>query len=397
MAIVKMSRFSLFAFDSDRDDLLRELQNFGYVHFVNLDEDEALKEEGLVNVEVPESIVEIEEEIAKVKYSIDLLSRYHTPENGLKSMLKGKDSYTFQELQEKAAKIDYVPIYNKLKELAQKLEKINQEELHLKSLKEEFKPWKTFNYPISGLKKFAQSEVFIGAIPKKLKDKFTEDLTDLTYTYLEIVSEDQGNVYLFALTSKDETEKLNEILRNNSFSHIKLSGEAEPEQEIAKIDTALEELEKEKKAIRDSIKSLADNLPDLEVYYEYLMNNKLRVAAAENFLRTDRINVIKGYIPTDREADFRKAVEASQKNAYYLEIAEADKDDPQVPILLKNSRFARAFESITTMYGLPKYNEIDPTPLLAPFYLFFFGMMVADLGYGLIMLVGTLIALKVAN
>jgi len=51
MAIVKMSRFSLFAFDSDRDDLLRELQNFGYVHFVNLDEDEALKEEGLVNVE----------------------------------------------------------------------------------------------------------------------------------------------------------------------------------------------------------------------------------------------------------------------------------------------------------------------------------------------------------
>jgi V/A-type H+-transporting ATPase subunit I len=49
------------------------------------------------------------------------------------------------------------------------------------------------------------------------------------------------------------------------------------------------------------------------------------------------------------------------------------------------------------MYALPQYNEIDPTPLLAPFYLFFFGMMVADVGYGAILLIGTAVILKIAN
>ena len=59
-----------------------------------------------------------------------------------------------------------------------------------------------------------------------------------------------------------------------------------------------------------------------------------------------------------------------------------------MPIKLKNGVISTAFESVTGMYSYPKYNELDPTPLLAPFYLIFFGMMVADVGYGLIMLIG---------
>ena len=49
------------------------------------------------------------------------------------------------------------------------------------------------------------------------------------------------------------------------------------------------------------------------------------------------------------------------------------------------------------MYGVPKYDKLDPTPVMAPFYIMFFGMMVADAGYGLLMLIGTLIALKKFN
>ena len=127
------------------------------------------------------------------------------------------------------------------------------------------------------------------------------------------------------------------------------------------------------------------------------MNKKLRVTAAENFLTTEKVNVVRGYVPTDKADDFNELIKKTQADAYYLEIAEADKDDPDVPILLKNSKFAQAFESLTGMYALPKYNEVDPTPLLAPFYLAFFGMMVADAGYGVIMLIATIVALKVAN
>ncbi len=75
MAIVKMSKFSLFAFDSERENLLHELQKFGYVHFDSLDDEELLSE-GLDTVDMPESIGEVDEEISKVKYAIELLSNY---------------------------------------------------------------------------------------------------------------------------------------------------------------------------------------------------------------------------------------------------------------------------------------------------------------------------------
>lgn len=85
------------------------------------------------------------------------------------------------------------------------------------------------------------------------------------------------------------------------------------------------------------------------------------------------------------------------KSAYYLDIEDANLEDASVPVLLENSEFTETFESLTEMYALPKYNEIDPTPFLAPFYLAFFGMMVADAGYGILMLIATLGVLKVVN
>ncbi|NLK43744.1 MAG: V-type ATP synthase subunit I [Tissierellia bacterium] len=397
MAIVKMSKFSLFTFDSERDNLLHELQKFEYVHFINPEEDEILVEEGLDTVSIPKSIGEVNEEISQVKYALDLLSKYYERENGIKAMIKGKDNYTFEELEEKALEYDYVPVYTRLRELANKVNGYDQEASNLYTLKEELIHWRALDYPIKDLQAFEESKIFIGTVPVKLKDKLNEDLLELNYTHMESVNEDKDNMYLFALTSKDEADSLNEILRNNGFSNITLNGEGTPKEELNAIDERLKLLENEKSQVIDEIKELAQNVPSLEIYYEYLMNKKLRVTAAENFLTTEKVNVVRGYVPTDKADDFNELIKKTQADAYYLEIAEADKDDPDVPILLKNSKFAQAFESLTGMYALPKYNEVDPTPLLAPFYLAFFGMMVADAGYGVIMLIATIVALKVAN
>lgn len=397
MAIVKMSKFSLFAFDSERENLLHELQKFGYVHFDSLDDNEDLLNEGLETVAVPESIGEVDEEISKVKYAIELLSKYDERETGLKAMIKGKESLSFEELEDRASKIDYLPVYNELRQLALELDKINLRTKDLESQKSEYFHWKGLNYPINELNKLGQVKVFMGIIPKKMRDNFEKDILNLNYTYVEIISEDKDNAYLLAISLKDEVEAFNDILRNNSFSSIKLEGERTPREEIELIDNEIKSLETQREEIISNIKALSKNLPDFEIMYEYLMNKKLRIMASENFLKTDRVNVISGYIPTDMKDKFENAIKKSLKDAYYLEIKEAEKDDPKVPVLLKNSKFVQVFESLTGMYALPHYNEIDPTPFLAPFYLAFFGMMVADAGYGILMLIGTLVALKVAN
>ncbi|MCQ1528147.1 V-type ATP synthase subunit I [Lutispora saccharofermentans] len=397
MAIVKMSNFSLFAFDSERENLLHELQKFEYVHFTNLDEDETLKNEGLKNVKVPESMVAVDEEIAKVKYAIDLLSKYYIKDTGIKAMQKGKESFNFIELEERGSSIDYTPLYNQLRELNTKKEALSQETSKINTSIDELRPWVKLNTSIKNLNSFEQVEVNMGTIPKKLREKLQNDLLGTQYTYFEVISEDKDNLYILVLSSKSESEMVMEILRNSSFSKSKLNIEGKPAEEISELDKRINAIENEAKGYEQEIAGLSSDLPKLEVVYDYLMNQKLRIASSENFLMTESVNVIMGYIPSKMVEEFTDTVKKALNNVYYLQVNEVDKDDPNVPILLENSKFAQAFESLTSMYSLPKYNEIDPTPFLAPFYLIFFGMMLADIGYGLALLIGTIVALKFFN
>ena len=398
MAIVNMSKFSLFALDSHREELLHELQKFEYVHFDDLNQDESLKEFGLNSVEIPENVVALDEKIKKVQYAIDILSEYDTRETGLKAMKEGAETFTFEELEEYAKKIDSDSIYDSVKSNWDSKENINQEIENLKASILELKPWVELGTPISQLKKFSSSKIYLGFVPKKLRPNLEEDILDTEYTYFEVLSEDRDNSYVLALTSEEESQKLLDILRKSGFSEVELKIQGEPGNEISQYQSKISEFEKDRTKYISELSALAiKNLKDLEIVYDYLSNERLRITSSQNFASTDTLNVIEGYVPTDLEEDFTRKVNDVLEDNFYLEVNEADRDDPNVPVLLKNSKFVESFESLTSMYALPKYNEIDPTPFLAPFYLIFFGMMAADIGYGLLLLVGSLFALKKFN
>lgn len=398
MAIVDMSSFSLFAFASDRSKLLHKLQEFEYVHLMTLEDQDFLEEMELKTGDVPESIVAINEDITKVEYSIDILSKYDERESGLKALKNGPETLSFEELEDKASNFDFLEVYNKLRDLDRRKEENNLQISRIKTSIQEIEPWIKLATPISEIKNLDKSISMMGTIPKRLYSKFEKDLLDLNNTYVEALSENKDNTFILILTHGSEEEELREILRLNSFMSINLPIENIPEEEIALLNNKMRELQEENKRIDEDLIPLANSLPEIEIVYDYLLNRKLRVAASENFLMTDHIDVIQGFIPSHMVEKFQVTInKVLDKNSHYMEIQEADRDDPNVPILLKNNKFAKSFESLTNMYSLPQYNEIDPTPLFAPFYLFFFGMMVADVGYGLVTLIGTFVALKFFN
>ena len=98
-------------------------------------------------------------------------------------------------------------------------------------------------------------------------------------------------------------------------------------------------------------------------------------------INTKKVFCFEGWLPT---GSAEKVRELSDKYECYYEISEPVKDE-ETPILLKNNKFATPFEAVTEMYALPLATEVDPTPLLAPFYFIFFGMMLSDAAYGIIM------------
>lgn len=397
MAIVKMNRFSLFVFESDKENLLHELQKFNYVHFQDLKENTDYVEMGLENGKVPENIVRVNEEITKVKYGIEKLSKYDTRATGLKAMKEGKEVLEFTELEERAENFNYQPIYEKLKEIGSSVDAIKSEKEKLNSTMNELRPWASLDVAVSELGSAKQCITLMGTIPRNTRDSIEKELLETQYTYYEVIGEEKGYIYILVISAKKEADQVTEILRNHSFTEIRLGIRDIPNKEMDVIQNRISELKEEESNCEKQLTELGKYLPNLELLYDYYMNNKLRIASSENFLMAGNVNIIEGYVPADMENEFTDIVKKNLDNVYFMEIEEADKEDEEVPILLKNSTFSKPYESLTNMYALPKYNEIDPTPLFAPFYIFFFGMMIADIGYGLLLALGTGIALKTFN
>lgn len=132
-------------------------------------------------------------------------------------------------------------------------------------------------------------------------------------------------------------------------------------------------LEAERESLPELKEKLADQKHDLDLYWARATGE----SAAE-----DHLAVYIGFAPSAKDKEIQERLDSM--GYFYLAAAASAEDNP--PIKLKNRWFARQFEVLTGMYGMPVYDEFDPTPLLAPFFLLFFSMCMGDAGYGLILI-----------
>ena len=391
MAIVKMKKFTLFAFEAERKRLLEELQRFGYVNFSKSDPIEEF--DYLKDVEVSTVGNNYVEESTRIKWMIDYVGRFVEKEKGLSALKKGSVVYTFNELEKEANSYDYITDFNELSEISKKIDSNNQKITAIDNSIKEISPWKSIKEPIEDLNSFRKLKFIMGYLPTKSLEKFRSSIVDLKSTYFEEIDIVGRNSYCIIFTNQLEKEAVYENLRLNSFSEVNLEIKGIVSEEIQRLEVEKKILEEENSKLTDEIKKFTVNHQKMQSVYEYYQNLSLRNTVVSNFKATDKLDIIQGYIPADKENNFKELLEKLSASKVYLEIEDAKKDDPDVPIILKNNKIASLFESVTKMYALPKYDEVDPTFILSIFYWIFFGMMVADFAYGLILFVGSGIAL----
>lgn len=392
MAIVKMKKFTLFAFEAERKRLLEELQRFGYVNFSKSDSIEQF--DYLKDVEVSTLDNNYIEESTRIKWMIDYVGRFIEKEKGLSALKKGPVVYTFSELEKKASSYDYIPDFNILSDISKKVDSNNQRLTAIDNTIKELSPWKSIKEPIIDLNSFEKSKFIMGYLPTKNLEKFKTSTVDLKFTYFEEVDIVGKNSYCIIFTNELEKEMALENLRLNGFSEVNLEFKGVVSEEIEKLEAEKKILEDDNSKLTEEIKKFTVNIQKMQSVYEYYQNLALRNTVVSNFKATEKLDIIQGYIPADKEVNFKALLEKVSALKIYLEIEDAKKDDPDVPIILKNNKIASLFESVTNMYALPKYDEVDPTFILSIFYWVFFGMMVADFAYGLILCIGSGIALK---
>ena len=405
MAIVKMSKFDLVVFAEQRAKVLKKLQKFKEVNFVDIelhDENGELSKdavEGVTKYVNNEELTHIDERLYQLSNAISLIKKYDERKTRLRDVIHGNENYTFDELAKKALTYDWKKVSSELNKIGTQYSQIKSEISKKYMRYDEIDLWERLDVNPKELKNLKKVNTFLGTVPIKLKGSFIDGISELDKTYYEELKIVKDEVYYLVISSIDESEKekLAEVFRNSSFTVENLDIDAVPQDYKNGLQKEISELKKEKRRLKAQIKTYSEDLTDLQAVYEYMQNKKLRIVESEKLAQTENTILIKGWIPTEKVSEFEKVIKDEAGDNYYLTFTDADRDDATVPIKLKNGKVASTFENLTGMYAYPRYNEIDPTPLFTPFYILFFGMMGADVGYGLVLLLATMFVLKVVN
>ena len=393
MAIVKMKKFKLFALEKDRKSLLKELQKFSYVHFVKTKEDD----ESLKEIELNQDMTIIKEKNQKVKWMLNYFSKLFPKETKKEIDESSIKETLFILLEQQASKYDFSNDYENLANISGEMDSNKEEIDNLETYRKELSKWLNIKESLGNLKAFKTAKFFLGTVAKKNFEPLKDKLRNFEHTYIEEISDESSQINIMLLTSNTEEKELKNELKTYSFTETNFDFDTSFTDEYEKTKNREEELKKANEKLKEKVEKLLKLIPKLLIQKEYLDNALIRETVVSNFKATDTVNIIEGYIPLDMEEEFKKIVNKNSNKSNYLEITEVDKDDEEVPILLKNSGITGLFASITQMYALPKYNEIDPTAILSIFYWIFFGMMVADFAYGLILFILSGLALMIGK
>ena len=393
MAIVKMKKFKLFALEKDRKSLLKELQKFSYVHFVKTKEDD----ESLKEIELNQDMTIIKEKNQKVKWMLNYFSKLFPKETKKEIDESSIKETLFVLLEQQASKYDFSNDYENLANISREMDSNKEEIANLETYRKELSKWLNIKESLGNLKAFKTAKFFLGTVAKKNFEPLKDKLRNFEHTYIEEISDESSQINIMLLTSNTEEKELKNELKTYSFTETNFDFDTSFTDEYEKTKNREEELKKANEKLKEKVEKLLKLIPKLLIQKEYLDNALIRETVVSNFKATDTVNIIEGYIPLDMEEEFKKIVNKNSNKSNYLEITEVDKDDEEVPILLKNSGITGLFASITQMYALPRYNEIDPTAILSIFYWIFFGMMVADFAYGLILFILSGLALMIGK
>ena len=394
MAIVNMKKFKLFIFDGDRAKLIDKFQKFNYVHIDESRFDADFSEDDFTRPRSSEDLIEIDDKIKRSKEDIDLLLQFKDKENPLKAMKEGVEDISLEELAARALAFPFEKIDGEIKALVEAKDKNNSKIQNIDSKIGELKPWEDLSSSLDGLNNMASVNIYTGTVSSNHAGEFESEFIKNDLAYLDRVSKDKNFYYYLMIVENSVDEKIKSLFSSYGFTPINIKADGKVKDKIESYERDKEFLYEKNKNIEEDLKTYLKYLEDFKFSYEFYRNEKIKIMSERKFLKTTELDLIEGYVPSDRLSDFENEVKKVCGENYYLNAEDANRDSEKVPILLKNNSFVSPFELMTEMYSMPRYNEIDPTPFFAPFYFIFAGIMVGDFGYGLLVFLGTLFALK---
>ena len=384
MAIVRMKRVRLLALEKDRDFLLDKLQKLGCVQIdsqtARLDDPEWA---GLVNPPKTE-LAKAKEMSALLSQALDTLSTCAGIKNSMiGSLFNARPQMTVDQLLEEGFLSEMLDAATEITEQAKNISALTAERGRLENRMAALSPWCDMDVPLDFSGSSALDVIF-GVCPTTADaDSIVKTMDDQGEAcQVFVIGSDSDQIYLEVLMHPSSADVAGTILKSFGFSRMvfkDVTGTAA--NNIADFKAQMAELDSRRDAAKAGLIDFAPRRADLRQAYDAVQVRLQREEAAGLTLSTGQSVFMEGWAPESVIEPLEKFF--AQHDCAYETAVPGEDDD--VPVLLHSGKLTQPFSMVTEMYALPKYTNIDPNPLMAPFYALFFGMMFADVGYGLVL------------
>lgn len=393
MAIVKMMKMHLLGLKQEQEKIISALQKTGAVETIDASEEQLQNEvqEIREHQNFEREIAELDSKISKIRFGIDFLRPFVKQKNPL---IYGKPHVEKRELDDILSREgQYFKVLQEISDMDQKLSQLRGEESKIHNRIELLSAWDKLDIPLEKLGPTDKTEFIPIVVPVKVLEEFRGALTQKEIlAEIKRVGETRDEVFCLMVYYKPQKSELQDIMKEFSVGIQEFSGlEGTPQEIIASDTKRLSDIEKERQRIKQEASALADQCFALEVLYDYWSIAKDKKLNLQKALETEKTFSITGWVPEPLIDKIKERV-LKVTDTVHMEFVKPEADE-EIPVMLENPRLVQPFELITELYSMPDPKGIDPNLFMAPFFFIFFGMMVSDAGYGLILSLLTGLAL----
>lgn len=382
-----MKKLTVFTHKDRLDELMKKLIRLRCVEISDSvaapDDDWALPD----GLDYDQRRLDLEASLSDISQAISILDPYVKRSKGLfaQKMKVNTDAFVSKGHAARARRTVAAALKAEAKINSVRAEKTKQEANIIAAL-----PYSNYDVPL-GFSGTQSSDVILGVLPAATDlDACGRELYKAG-AVAEVIESDKNGIYAVFYCHKSDTSQVLSTLTSYGFLRASFTGVRTTAIETVKeAQRKIKLLSAEEEKQKAKLAELAVGVDALEVLYDIEATELVSVEQMLKLRSTESVAVIKGWIPLRREG---AVVDYLERFDCAYEISEPEGEDAP-PILLENNGFASNFEWVLGMYSYPLYGRFDPTFIMSIFYFIIFGIMFADAGYGLVLLLACFGAVK---
>jgi len=385
MAIAKMKKIRLVGVSYEKQLLLNALADTGAVQVRCTEEDWLSAQEDSAVLDVTEKVLRVQRAIELVETTAQKSLKGYTPLNQPLSLVFDE----FLAVMDKSAELE--KDLSQIESISQQMQENNRQLQNAQTALSQVQVFGAVNVPFNSVVGTKHTTMVLGTIPTEGLERLTEFIkAESLLANVKKLSETNLGVVVFVVCHNSCKEKTLLKLSELNFIKCPFDFDVTCAQKIAEIKGQIDFCQKTEEELLKGLLGFVDKLNDLRLYCDRLEFEGQKQAYCVGFDQTATTFAMEAYCPVEKEQQVVDKIN-STTDAVYFVVEEVPDDDDCVPTLMQNNPVVKQFEFVTNMYSPPAYREYDPNGIMSFFFAVFFGFIMADMGYGLLLTIGGLI------